>query len=131
MYYNTGGAGADAIAGAGQVAGGAAGGAASAANPIIAAVEVLGKLGVDAVDKSKRRSMDYNISQQRLNNELGLSKQSQEQQYNLGKLNILAQAQAGAGQGGTPTKQNPMLTIAIGLGSFVVLGTLMYVILNK
>ena len=127
MYYNTGGSGADAIAGAGEVAGGAA----SKANPYIEAGKIIGELTVGAIDKSKRRSMDYNLSQQRLSNELGLAKQSQEQQYNLGKLNILAQAQAGAGQVGTPTKQNPMLTIAIGLGSFVVLGTLMYVVLNK
>ena len=127
MYYNQGGAGVDAVAGAGEVAGGAA----SKANPYIEAGKIIGELTVGAIDKSKRRAMDYNLSQQRLSNELGLAKQSQEQQYNLGKLNILAQAQAGGAQGSKTTKQNPMLNIAIGLGGFVVLGTLMYVILNK
>lgn len=127
MYYNTGGSGADAVVGAGEVAGSAA----SKANIYLEVGKIIGELSVGAVDKSKRRAMDYNLSQQRLTNELGLAKQTQEQQYNLGKLNILAQAQAGAAQGGKTTKQNPMLTIAIGVGSFVVLGTIMYVILNK
>jgi hypothetical protein len=123
MYYNQGGSGADVAAGAGS--------AASKANPIIAAGEVIGKLTVDAIDASKRRAMDYNLSQQRLTNELGLAKNAQEQQYNLGKLNILAQAQAGASQGGRTSKDNSKLYLAIGVGSFVVLGTLMYVVLNK
>ena len=131
MYYNAGGPASSSIVDVVTGAGEQAGGAASKANPYIEIGKIIGELTVGAVDASKRRAMDYNLSQQRLTNELGLAKQSQEQQYNLGKLNILAQAQAGAGQVGATTKQNPMLTIAIGLGGFVVLGTLMYVILNK
>lgn len=131
MYYNQGGPAPSSIVDVVTGAGEQAGGAASKANPYIEIGKIIGELTVGAVDKSKRRAMDYNLSQQRLTNELGLAKQTQEQQYNLGKLNILAQAQAGAGQSGTTTKKNPMLLLSIGVGSFVVLGTLMYVILNK
>ena len=131
MYYNSGGPASSSIVDVVTGAGEQAGGAASKANPYIEAGKIIGELTVGAIDASKRRAMDYNLSQQRLTNELGLAKQTQEQQYNLGKLNILAQAQAGAAQGGKTTKQNPMLTLAIGVGSFVVLGTIMYVILNK
>jgi hypothetical protein len=122
MYYNTGGSGADVAAGAGS--------AASKANPYIEAGKIIGELTVNAVDASKRRAMDYSLSQQRLANELGLAKTAQEQQFNLGKLNILAQAQAGA-SGSSSKADNSKLYLAIGVGGFVVLGTLMYVIFNK
>ena len=75
--------------------------------------------------------MDYNIAQQRLSNELGLAKSAQEQQFGLSKLNILAQAQSGASSSDTGKADNAKLVLAIGVGAFVVLGTLMYVIVNK
>jgi hypothetical protein len=122
MYYNQGGSGADVAAGAGSAAG--------KANPYLEAGKIIGELTVNAVDASKRRAMDYSLSQQRLANELGLAKTAQEQQFNLGKLNILAQAQAGASGSGSKA-DNSKLYLAVGVGGFVVLGTLMYVILNK
>lgn len=119
MYFNNTGGGADAVASG-----------ASKADPIVAAGKIIGELAVDAVDKSKRRAMDYSLSQQRLANELGLAKTAQEQQFNLGRLNILAQAQSGTSSSGSKA-DNSKLYLAIGVGGFVVLGTLMYVILNK
>lgn len=119
MYFNNTGGGVDAVASG-----------ASKANPYIEAGKIVGELTVGAIDASKRRAMDYSLSQQRLANELGLAKTAQEQQFNLGKLNILAQAQSGASSGGSKA-DNSKLYLAIGVGSFVVLGTLMYVILNK
>jgi len=118
MYFNQ-------TGGAESVATGA-----SKANPYIEAGKIIGELTVGAVDASKRRAMDYSLSQQRLANELGLAKTAQEQQFNLGKLNILAQAQAGASGSGSKA-DNSKLYLAIGVGGFVVLGTLMYVIFNK
>jgi hypothetical protein len=119
MYFNNTGGGADAVASG-----------ASKANPYIEAGKIIGELTVGAVDASKRRAMDYSLSQQRLANELGLAKTAQEQQFNLGKLNILAQAQAGS-SGSSSKADNSKLYLAIGVGGFVVLGTLMYVIFNK
>ena len=119
MYLNNTGAGADAVASG-----------ASKANPYIEIGKVVGELTVGAVDASKRRAMDYSLSQQRLSNELGLAKTAQEQQFNLGRLNILAQAQSGTSSSGSKA-DNSKLYLAIGVGGFVVLGTLMYVILNK
>lgn len=117
MYFNQ--TGADAVASG-----------ASKANPYVEAGKIIGELTVGAVDASKRRAMDYSLSQQRLSNELGLAKTAQEQQYNLSKLNILAQAQSGASSGSSKA-DNTKLYIAVGVGGFVVLGTLMYVLLNK
>jgi len=122
MYYNSGGSGADVAAGAGS--------AASKASAFIDAGKIIGELAINAADASKRRAMDYSLSQQRLANELGLAKTAQEQQFNLGKLNILAQAQAGS-SGSSSKADNSKLYLAIGVGGFVVLGTLMYVIFNK
>jgi hypothetical protein len=119
MYFNN-------TGGAEAVASGA-----SKANPYIEAGKIIGELTVGAVDASKRRAMDYNIAQQRLSNELGLAKSAQDQQFSLSKLNILAQAQSGASSSDTGKADNAKLYLAIGVGAFVVLGTLMYVIVNR
>lgn len=121
MYFNQNGSDV-----AGQV-----GGAASKANPYIEAGKIIGELTVGAVDLSKRRQMDYSISQQRLTNELGLAKTAQEQQFSLGKLGILAQAQSGANASSNKPADNSKINLAIGVGGFVVVATLTYLILNR
>jgi len=86
VYLNTGGG---AVAGATKTAAGA--GKGFNFDPISKGIETFGKIGVDIIDASKRRQMDFSLSQQRLNAELGLAEKSAQQQAELAKLNLIAQ----------------------------------------
>lgn len=98
--------------------------AGSSADPIVNAVKALGELGISAIDASKRRKMDYNMSQQKLNAELGLAKDTAAQQLQLQKLSILAN------QGNQPaqSKSNTALYIGLGIGALALVGVIVYVV---
>ena len=121
VYLNTGGA-----AGAAKTATGA--GKGFNFDPISKGIETFGKIGVEIIDASKRRQMDYSFNQQKLQAELGLAEKSQAQQYELARLNVLAQAASG---GKTPEKSNTALYIGLGVAGIAVLGTIVYFVTKK
>lgn len=87
-------------------------------------IESAGKVGVQFIDASKRRKMDYNLSQQKLNAELGIAKDTAAQQLQLQKLSILAN------QGNQPTqsKGNTALYVGLGIGALALVGVIVYVV---
>jgi hypothetical protein len=98
-------------------------------DPITQSAEVLGKIVVNVVDASKRRQMDYSFNQQKLQAELGLAEKSQAQQYELAKLNAIAQA---AGGSKSPEKtNNTALYVGLGVAGIAVLGTIIYFVTKK
>ena len=123
VYLNTGGA----AAGAAKTATGA--GKGFNFDPISKGIETFGKIGVQIIDASKRRQMDYSFNQQKLQAELGLAEKSQAQQYELSKLNAIAQA---AGGSKSPEKtNNTALYVGLGVAGIAVLGTIIYFVTKK
>jgi hypothetical protein len=123
VHLNTGGA----AAGAAKTATGA--GKGFNFDPISKGIETFGKIGVQIIDASKRRQMDYSFNQQKLQAELGLAEKSQAQQYELAKLNAIAQA---AGGSKSPEKtNNTALYVGLGVAGIAVLGTIIYFVTKK
>lgn len=94
--------------------------------PIAEIIEGVGKVGVNIVDTSKRRQMDFATSQQQLQAQLGLAEKTAQQQFDLARLNVLAQA--ATGKGGKETK-NTGLMIGLGvLGLAVIVGVVYFAV---
>lgn len=98
------------------------------AGDISAILETAGKLGVEAIDAKKRRQMDFATGQQQLQAQLGLAEKTAQQQYELARLNVLAQA--ASGKGGKDTK-NTGLMIGLGLLGLTVVGGVIYFAVKK
>jgi hypothetical protein len=98
-------------------------------DPIVAAAEALGKIGIGIADASKRRQMDFSLNQQRLNAELGLAEKSAQQQAELAKLNLIAQT-----IGGKPKEEKnigkTIAVVVISVTGLAALGGFLYLI-NK
>jgi hypothetical protein len=102
------------------------------AGDIGAIVETFGKITVEAIDASKRRKIDFNLNQQKLQAELGLAEKAQQQQYDIARLNLIAAQAGGKKQDDNKDKGNQTLMyIGIGVGALVLFGTIFYVIKNK
>ena len=100
--------------------------ATSKADPIVAISKAIGELTIGAVDASKRRKTDYQLAQQKLNADLGLARDTAEQQFQLQKLSILAN-QSSKGSS-TPSNKNTMLYVGLGIGALAVIGTIVYIV---
>lgn len=113
----------------GDIAGGVAdvGSKASKANVAVDVAKVLGDIGIKAIDASKRRKMDYNMTQQKIQTELGLAKDAQEQQYQLQKLAILAEGSRPKGDG----KSNTLLYVGVGVGVIAIGGLIYFIVKRK
>lgn len=72
--------------------------------PIADIIEGVGKIGVNIVDTSKRRQMEFATNQQQLQAQLGLAEKTAQQQYELARLNVLAQAASGKTSGAKEPK---------------------------
>jgi hypothetical protein len=113
----------------GDIVGGVAdvGSKASKANVAVDIGKALGEIGIKAIDASKRRAMDYNFNQQKIQSELGLAKDAQEQQYQLQKLAILAQGSKPSGS----AKSNTLLYVGVGVGVIAIGGLIYFIIKRK
>lgn len=94
------------------------------AGDISAILETAGKLGVEAIDAKKRRQMDFATGQQQLQAQLGLAEKTAQQQYELARLNVLAQA--ATGKTGDKDKPKPW-TIVLFAVPLVIVGVALYV----
>jgi hypothetical protein len=112
------------IAGSAAETGASAGSTASGGGNVGQIIEAIGKVVVGGVDASKRRKMDYNMSQQRLNAELGIAKDTAAQQLQLQKLSILANQ----GNQPAPSKGNTALYVGLGIGALALVGVIVYVV---
>jgi len=98
------------------------------AGDIAAIVETAGKIANDTIDKSKRRATDFALNQQQIQAQLGLAEKTAQQQFELAKLNVLAQT--ATGKGGKDTK-NTGLMIGLGLLGLTVVGGVIYFAVKK
>jgi hypothetical protein len=89
----------------------------------------LGKIGVDIVDASKRRQMDFNFNQQRLQSELGLAEKAQQQNFEIARLTAIANA--AKGNETDKKKDNTMLYVGVGVVGLVLIGGILYAVKNK
>ena len=88
--------------------------------PIADIIEGVGKIGVNIVDTSKRRQMEFATNQQQLQAQLGLAEKTAQQQYELARLNVLAQA--ATGKTGDKDKPKPWTIVLFALPLIVVGG---------
>jgi len=98
---------------------------ASKANVAVDIGKALGEIGIKAIDASKRRKNDYYVNQQRMQSDLGLARDAQEQQYQLQKLAILAQGSKPSGG-----SNNTLLYVGVGVG-IIAIGGLIYFIIKR
>lgn len=91
--------------------------------PIAEIIEGVGKIGVNIVDTSKRRQMEFATNQQQLQAQLGLAEKTAQQQYDLARLNVLAQA--ASGKTGDKDKPKPW-TIVLFAVPLVIVGFGLY-----
>lgn len=91
-------------------------------------VETAGKIGVQAIDASKRRATDFALNQQQIQAQLGLAEKTAQQQYDIARLNVLAQA--ATGKGGKETK-NTGLMIGLGVLGLAIIGGVVYFAVKK
>ena len=103
------------------------GSTASKANVAIDIGKALGEIGIKYIDANKRRAMDYNFNQQKLQSELGLAKDAQEQQYQLQKLAILAEGSRPKGD----SKGNTLLYVGVGVGVIAIGGLIYFIVKRK
>ena len=94
---------------------------------IAAIVETAGKIANDTIDKSKRRAMDFSLNQQQIQAQLGLTEKATSQQYDLARMNILAQAATNKGGG----KSNTTMIVGIALLSTIVIGGVIYFVAKR
>lgn len=91
-------------------------------------LETAGKIAVSAHDANKRRATDFALGQQQLQSQLGLAEKTAQQQFDLARLNVLAQA--ATGKGGKETK-NTGLMIGLGVMGLAVIGLVVYFAIKK
>lgn len=96
--------------------------------PIADIIEGVGKVGVNILDASKRRQMDFSFNQQQLQAQLGLAEKAAQSQAEIARMTALAQA---AGGKASPEKDNTPLIIGLGVIVAMVFGTVIYIAVKK